>query len=429
MVTELLKELDKDFREISRGFYHSSIVIDYKVEDKRITLDLRDVLLASAISGSNVLLIGSTGGGKTTLAKMLALALFSDNYAFLQIDSTLDITKFYDIAFGKIKEGGRLTEALEENKFIRAPIVILDEINRAPPALFNILQNYLTNGELVFEGGKSVKCGIRLNGDYYQLKVGTMNEGVAYRGTHLMDKASRDRFVVEINFDVFKPTIDDRRSMLLNGKTPTIEKGYDNTNTVLKLYQEVKKIPLSDIATEFLLYLTRVNQCIKSPEGTKLSINSNVKDFCKGCSAFAPDKGICGNVYAPSERTILNLVNFSKSIAMYRVYKTGGSLEVLLEDVLAAAPFVFYSKIDINSEWVNKYGRGSLWNAISEFIKISYLRWINGLKENKEIIDKIVKKDTLKEEEEKDIISYCEKDPWFCTEEYIRKTIESRREV
>jgi MoxR-like ATPase len=429
----LLKELNEKFRKVSKSFYHSSSLAEYNVEGKHVSFDLRDILLMCVISGSNVLLTSRTGSGKTTLAKMLAMSLFGNDYAFIQVDTKLDENKLRDIAFNKIKEGGNLSEAITETKMLTAPCVILDEFNRAPSILINQLQGYLTNGTLVFEGGREFVPGVQTkSGGRYQIKIGTINEGQEYHGAQLIDKASRDRFAVEINLDVFPPTAEDRINLIRSG-CARIPKNSEESmlEEILELYELTLQVPLNPFAEEFVAYFMRMNQCIKSPEGIKLTVTGVGGEFCKGCSALPPDKEICGNIYAPSERTVANWILLSKAFALYRTYKLNSKedAEVMIEDVKAAAPFVLYSKLSINPNWVAKHCERSLYNSINEVIRIAYDRWLRGLKENKELIDKMVKGKKLSEEDENKAIRYCERDPWLFDVEYVKLVREFRESV
>jgi MoxR-like ATPase len=434
----LLKELDEKVREHTKGFYHSSNIVEYSVKGKRVSFDLRDISLICAIAGLNMLFTSRTGSGKTTFAKMFVMALFGEDYAFIQVDTKLDENKLRDIDFGKIKDGRNLSEAITETKMITAPAVIIDEYNRAPPQLLNILQGYLTNGTLVFEGGREFRPGVRTkSGERYQIKIGTINEGDEYYGTHKIDKASSDRFAVKINLDIFEPTEEDRRNLMRHGPARLPENPPESSlEKVLEVYEIVKKVPLSPLAEEFIAYFMRMNQCIKSPEGTKLTVTGIGGEFCKGCSAFAPDKGICGNVYAPSERTIANWISLSKAFALYRAYKLNereDNVKVTIEDVIAAAPFVLYSKLSINPNWVSKYAKGSLYNAVNEVVRIAYDRFMRGLKENKDLIQRMINaRNNGNEplEEDKDLaVRYCEKDPWFFSKEYVKGVREIRESI
>jgi len=450
----LIEKIDTTFRRISRNFYFSSPLVKYTLDNNVIYLDIKDLLLACAISGCNVIMYGRTGCGKTTLAKMLMKSLFNENYAFLQVDTKLDENKLRDIDFNKIKEGKKLSEAILETKFLTAPGVIIDEINRAPPTLFNILQNYLANGTIIFEGGREFYPGVEIENskERYQLKIATMNIGTEYYGTFQIDKGVIDRFAVEINMDAFAPTLSDMRELILNTSSKVYENGEDNLNTVLKLYELTTKIPISNTALEFLLYFSRANQCIKSPSLTKLTIENLDSEFCKGCKAYALNMEICGNIQAPSVRTLSNWIRFARAIAMLRTYKIykyskdlNNSPKVTLEDLRAIAPFLLSSKLNINPEWKQKYVYGDRWYAVGIVLNIIYNRWCNGMKENEDILDIVVNQyngdldkliddyktsnDNTKKQILQRIYSYCETDPWFFTPKCLKEMKKSWRKL
>lgn len=100
---------------------------------------------------------------------------------------------------------------------LSAPVVIIDEYNRALPEITNILQGYLVNGTLVFEGGKEIVPGVKFDDKVYQWKIATLNEGEKYYGARSVDKALKNRFGAVINFDIFEPTDMDRRAIIIYG--------------------------------------------------------------------------------------------------------------------------------------------------------------------------------------------------------------------
>ncbi|MFH8120147.1 MAG: MoxR family ATPase [Candidatus Aenigmatarchaeota archaeon] len=434
-IVRLLEKLEKDFREISSSFYYSSPIVEYTIKEKEkeyyISFDLKDLLLIAGISGLSILLEGGTGIGKTTIAEMLMKAFFGKNYAFLQIDPSLSLEKFIDINFGAIKDGKKLSDAIEKNKIIDSPGVILDEINRAPPTIVNLLQNYITNGRLVFEGGKEFYPGIYVDKNLvYQLKIATMNEGEKYSGTYELDKALRDRFAVQINLDAFSPSREDIRCIIRYGNAKIESEGKDNLQIVLTLFKKIREIPLDPWAEEFVIYCSRIDQCIRSPQGKKSTILSFTPRFCDGCSAAALDKGICGNISAPSPRAIVDWIMLARGFALYRAYKFGGKARVEIEDLIAAAPFTLYSKMDINPSWIGKYCNGSKFEAYKEALVTAFKRWKRGLEENEEIIDKLDKGLQLTDEDYDKIKDYTLRDPWFfdvsCAIHAYRKLSETK---
>ncbi|NQY08072.1 MAG: ATP-dependent chaperone ClpB [Flavobacteriales bacterium] len=102
--------------------------------------------------------MGTTGVGKTELAKALAELLFSDEKAITRIDMTEfqeqhSVSKLIGAPPGYIgyDEGGQLTEAIRRRPY---SIILLDEIEKAHPAVLNILLQVLEDGRLTDSKGR-----------------------------------------------------------------------------------------------------------------------------------------------------------------------------------------------------------------------------------------------------------------------------------
>ena len=388
------QSLDARVREATRDYYHSRPLANYTAHNRKtVSIDLRGMLLASAITANNVLLPGTTGAGKTHLSKMFMAGLFGvTGYKTLQMDASFSLDKLRNIAFDVIANGGNLHDAVREADVLTVPGVVIDEYNRAPSEITNIIQGWLQNGALTFEGGKEVHPGVAFNGrERYQWKIATVNEGGPYSGARKLDKASRDRLNVEIPLDVFPLTREDRYK--LHSKTSTAVDAYDGAGVlddVISALQGVRTIPISGTVDEFLLYLQNMNQCIKAPNKTKLEIeNFSPETMCRGCHLITGNNNLCGSVYAPSDRSIISLQNLAKGFAVYRCLQTEddpSQLRVELEDVLAAAPFVLLSKINIHPGWIDKTSVGSRWQAVNNVVKFSYERFTKFIRSNWEYL-------------------------------------------
>lgn len=108
------------------------------------------------------LCLGPTGVGKTELAKALAFQLFSREEAIIRIDMTEymekhAVAKLIGAPPGYIgyDEGGQLTEALRRRPYA---VVLLDEVEKAHPDVFNILLQVFDDGRLTDSKGKVVNC-------------------------------------------------------------------------------------------------------------------------------------------------------------------------------------------------------------------------------------------------------------------------------
>jgi len=104
--------------------------------------------------------LGPTGVGKTELARTLADYLFDDEDALIRIDmseymESHNVSRLVGAPPGYVgyEEGGQLTEAVRRKPF---SVVLLDEIEKAHPDVFNILLQILDDGRLTDSKGHTV---------------------------------------------------------------------------------------------------------------------------------------------------------------------------------------------------------------------------------------------------------------------------------
>jgi ATP-dependent Clp protease ATP-binding subunit ClpB len=104
--------------------------------------------------------LGPTGVGKTELARALAEYLFDDEDAMIRIDmseymESHTVSRLVGAPPGYVgyEEGGQLTEAVRRKPFA---VVLLDEIEKAHPDVFNILLQILDDGRLTDSKGHTV---------------------------------------------------------------------------------------------------------------------------------------------------------------------------------------------------------------------------------------------------------------------------------
>lgn len=389
-VIKAYRSLDARVRDVSKEYFHTRPLAQYKVDGMAIFMDLRDVLLASALSANEVLISGSTGEGKTHLSKMFMCGLFGNKYKILQMDASFSMDKLRDMAYNIIAEGGRLKDAVQGSDLLFAPGVIIDEYTRAPAEITNIIQGWLQNGALVFEGGREISPGVELPGiaGRYQWKIATINEGIRYVGARRVDKASRDRLAVEIPLDIFRLTDGDKRQ-LASKKNRNIDAhdGDVSLDDFAAAMNGVQGIAIGPEAEEFMLYLLRMNQCTKTPNHTKLEIDNFSPEYCKGCRLSSEKNNLCGSVYAPSNRSKIALQNLGRSFALARAVKSSQhDVSVELEDIMAAAPFVFYGKIDIHPGWIERTSKSSRWEATINVLKFAYERFGKFISANHECL-------------------------------------------
>ncbi|NLI22365.1 MAG: ATP-dependent chaperone ClpB [Clostridiales bacterium] len=106
------------------------------------------------------LFLGPTGVGKTELAKALAQSLFDDEKNMVRIDMSEYMEKFSvsrligaPPGYVGYDEGGQLTEAVRRKPYC---VVLLDEIEKAHPDVFNILLQVLDDGRITDSQGRTV---------------------------------------------------------------------------------------------------------------------------------------------------------------------------------------------------------------------------------------------------------------------------------
>jgi len=107
-----------------------------------------------------LLFLGPTGVGKTELSKALADFLFNDPHAMVRIDMS-EFMEQHSVArligsppgYVGYEEGGRLTEAIRRKPY---SVILLDEIEKAHPDVFNVLLQVFDDGRLTDGKGRTV---------------------------------------------------------------------------------------------------------------------------------------------------------------------------------------------------------------------------------------------------------------------------------
>ena len=109
---------------------------------------------------ASFIFLGTTGVGKTELAKALAEYLFNDETMMTRIDMSeyqekFSVSRLIGAAPGYVgyDEGGQLTEAVRRKPY---SVVLFDEIEKAHPDVFNILLQVLDDGRLTDNKGRTV---------------------------------------------------------------------------------------------------------------------------------------------------------------------------------------------------------------------------------------------------------------------------------
>jgi ATP-dependent Clp protease ATP-binding subunit ClpB len=154
--TERVKLLTMEDRIHQRLINQSDAVKAISNAIRRSRAGLQD---ANRPIGSFIFL-GTTGVGKTEMARALAEFLFDDEQALIRIDMSEYMEKFAvsrligaPPGYVGYDEGGQLTEAVRQKPY---SVVLLDEIEKAHPEVFNVLLQVLDDGRLTDSKGRVV---------------------------------------------------------------------------------------------------------------------------------------------------------------------------------------------------------------------------------------------------------------------------------
>ena len=148
------------------------------------------------------LFLGPTGVGKTELAKSLAEFLFDDDHAMVRIDMS-EYSEKHSVArlvgappgYVGYEEGGQLTEAVRRRPY---SVILLDEVEKAHPEVFDILLQVLDDGRLTDGQGRTV--------DFRNaILILTSNLGSQFQADQNLDPEMKRDAVMGVVRNSFKP--------------------------------------------------------------------------------------------------------------------------------------------------------------------------------------------------------------------------------
>lgn len=229
--------------------------------------------------------LGSTGVGKTELARALADYLFNDEHAMIRIDMSEymerhSVSRLVGAPPGYVgyDEGGQLTEAVRRKPY---SVVLLDEIEKAHPDVFNILLQVLDDGRLTDNKGVTVD---------FKNTIVIMTSNI---GSHMINDK-----IEEKKGHLSEADLEDLQTKLMEQLRITIRPEFLNRIDDVIVFHPLSEVDLRSIVD---IQLKRVHQLLAKQDVT-LTVSEKVKDWL-ALHGFEPSFGA-----RPLKRLIQNKV-------------------------------------------------------------------------------------------------------------------------
>ena len=242
---------------------------------------------------ASFIFLGTTGVGKTELAKALADYLFNDETMMTRIDMSeyqekFSVSRLIGAPPGYVgyDEGGQLTEAVRRKPY---SVVLFDEIEKAHPDVFNILLQVLDDGRLTDNKGRTVNF-------KNTIIIMTSNMGSQYIQSQLTGMDDHNR----------ESVINDTRQKVMEMLKKTIRPEFLN-----RIDETIMFLPLTkdEISKVVELQINTVKKMLE-PQGFTLEVTQSAIDFLAN-EGFDPEFG-ARPVKRAIQRCLLN--DLSKKI-------------------------------------------------------------------------------------------------------------------
>lgn len=211
---------------------------------------------------ASFIFLGTTGTGKTELAKALAEYLFNDENMMTRIDMSeyqekFSVTRLIGAPPGYVgyDEGGQLTEAVRRKPY---SVVLFDEIEKAHPDVFNILLQVLDDGRLTDNKGRTVNF-------KNTIIIMTSNLGSQY---------IQQRFE-NLNDSNRKEVIDDTKKNVMKMLKKTIRPEFLNRIDDIIMFLPLTQTQIAQVVT---LQMNRVKKMLE-PQGFELKWTPAAIDY------------------------------------------------------------------------------------------------------------------------------------------------------
>ena len=209
--------------------------------------------------------LGTTGVGKTELAKALAEYLFNDDTMMTRIDMSEyqerhSVSRLIGAPPGYVgyDEGGQLTEAVRRKPY---SVVLLDEIEKAHPDVFNILLQVLDDGRLTDNKGRTVD---------FRNTIVIMTSNI---GSHIiMDKLSK---FTETNDSVPQSALDETKKEVFDLMKQTIRPEFLNRIDEIVMFTPLTK---DDVRQIVVMQIRQINEML-AQNNVSLSVTDGAVDW------------------------------------------------------------------------------------------------------------------------------------------------------
>lgn len=317
-ITKLIKKETEALLNLEKQLKKRIIGQDEAVDEvaKYIKRSRTGISDAQRPNGSFIFL-GPTGVGKTELARVLASEIFDNESALIKIDMSEfmekhNVSRLVGAPAGYVgyEEGGKLTEAVRHNPY---SLILLDEIEKAHPDVFNILLQILEDGYLTDAKGRRVdfRNVIIIMTSNIGMEKLTRQAEVGFTAKNKSEKEEAQDKYENIKREIFKELKDKFRPEFLNRVDKII------------VFRPLDKVAISRIVN---LQLREFAERVLEQKIT-LKFAKKVEDFITK-EGYDPENGV-----RPIKRAIQNLIEDLLAEGMLlEKYKEGDTVRVNFEN-------------------------------------------------------------------------------------------------
>lgn len=222
---------------------------------------------------ASFIFLGTTGVGKTELAKALAEYLFNDDSMMTRIDMSeyqekFSVSRLIGAPPGYVgyDEGGQLTEAVRRKPY---SVVLFDEIEKAHPDVFNILLQVLDDGRLTDNKGRTVN----------------FKNTIIIMTSNLESQYIQQQFE-NINASNRNAVVEETKTQVMEMLKKTIRPEFLNRIDEIIMFQPLSKAEIADVVR---LQMNAVSKMLE-PQGFTLRVTDAAIDYLADVG-FDPEFG------------------------------------------------------------------------------------------------------------------------------------------